>query len=94
MDDGRTLEKEVEFPRGHAGNPMTDAEVEAKFRALVEPRYGRERVEKILAGWELDTFKTAGALTKLLDVQANSSHHPGMAWASGSDSSCRRCQRS
>lgn len=70
MDDGRVLEKEVEFPRGHAGNPMTDSEVEAKFRTLVEPRYGRERVEKILkACWALDTLKSAGSLTKLLDVQ-------------------------
>jgi 2-methylcitrate dehydratase len=70
MDDGRTLEKEVEFPRGHAGNPMTDAEVEAKFRSLVEPRYGRERVEKILAAcWELDSLKSTGALTKLLEIQ-------------------------
>jgi 2-methylcitrate dehydratase len=68
LDDGRQLMREVEFPRGHAGNPMTDAEVEAKFRTLVEPRYGRERVEMILkACWDLDKLKTAGALTKLLE---------------------------
>jgi 2-methylcitrate dehydratase len=70
LDDGRVLEKEVEFPRGHAGNPMTDAEVETKFRSLVEPRYGRERVEKILKTcWELDSLESAGGLTKLLDIQ-------------------------
>src|SRR5437868_250458 len=70
MDDGRVLEKTVEFPRGHAGNPMTDAEVEAKFRTLVEPRYGRERVERILKTcWDLDKLESAGALAKLLDVQ-------------------------
>jgi 2-methylcitrate dehydratase len=69
MDDGRVFEKEVEFPRGHAGNPMTDADVEAKFRTLVEPRYGRERVEKILkACWDFDELESAGALTKLLDI--------------------------
>jgi len=69
MDDGRQLVREVEFPRGHAGNPMTDAEVETKFRTLVEPRYGRERVEKILkACWELEKLETAGALVKLLDI--------------------------
>ena len=33
LADGRKLVKEVEFPRGHARNPMTDAEVEQKFRA-------------------------------------------------------------
>ena len=70
IDDGRVFEKEVEFPRGHAGNPMTDGEVETKFRTLVEPRYGRERVEKILAAcWQLDTLESAGTLTKLLDIQ-------------------------
>jgi 2-methylcitrate dehydratase len=31
MKDGRTLSKLVKYPRGHAGNPMTDAEVVAKF---------------------------------------------------------------
>jgi 2-methylcitrate dehydratase len=69
LDDGQQVTREVEFPRGHAGNPMTDAEVEAKFRSLAEPRYGRERVEKILkAGWELDTLQSTGALVKLLEV--------------------------
>src|SRR5262249_41664904 len=37
LADGRKLVKEVEFPRGHAMNPMTDEEVERKFLQLVEP---------------------------------------------------------
>lgn len=45
---GKTLVKEVEFPRGHAKNPMTDDEVEHKFKTLVEPRYGRRRTVKML----------------------------------------------
>ncbi len=32
LRDGRTLERLVKYPRGHAGNPMTDEEVLAKFR--------------------------------------------------------------
>jgi 2-methylcitrate dehydratase len=32
MKDGRTLSKRVDYPRGHAGNPMTDDEVIAKFK--------------------------------------------------------------
>jgi 2-methylcitrate dehydratase len=32
--DGRTLEKKVTYPRGHAGNPMTDDEVIRKFKNL------------------------------------------------------------
>ncbi len=32
LSDGRTLSKKVDYPRGHAGNPMTDDEVVQKFR--------------------------------------------------------------
>lgn len=32
--DGRTLSKKVVYPRGHAGNPMTDDEVVKKFKIL------------------------------------------------------------
>src|SRR5262245_10741896 len=34
MKDGRVYEKTVKYPRGHAGNPMSDEEVEQKFRTL------------------------------------------------------------
>jgi 2-methylcitrate dehydratase len=68
LSDGRKLVREVEFPRGHAENPMTDAEVEHKFRTLVEPRYGKDRAARILkACWELDKLKQAGDLIRLLD---------------------------
>jgi 2-methylcitrate dehydratase len=57
LKDGRLVQKLVEFPRGHARNPMTDQEVEAKFRRLVEPRFGKERCDRILAAcWQLDTL--------------------------------------
>jgi 2-methylcitrate dehydratase len=65
--DGRTLVKEVEFPRGHAKNPMTDAEVEHKFRTLVEPRYGKWRSDEMLkACWDMENTK-AGELVGLFD---------------------------
>jgi 2-methylcitrate dehydratase len=69
MKDGRRLVREVEFPRGHAQNPMTDAEVEHKFRTLVEPRYGKERADRILAKcWELEKLKGAGELIPLFET--------------------------
>jgi 2-methylcitrate dehydratase len=68
MADGRKLVREVEHPRGHALNPMTDAEVEKKFRTLVEPRYGKERADRILQTcWKLERLKEAGDLVKLVD---------------------------
>ena len=67
LADGRELVREVEFPRGHALNPMTDAEVERKFRTLVEPRYGKERADRVLAVcWELEKLKAVGDLLSLL----------------------------
>lgn len=67
LHDGRQLVKEVEFPRGHAMNPMTDAEVERKFRTQVEPRYGKDRADKILAAcWSLEKLDSAGKLVELM----------------------------
>ncbi len=66
LADGRTFVKEVEFPRGHAGNPMTDDEVIAKFRRLVAPRYGNDKVEQMLARcWN---FEKIGRVSELLEM--------------------------
>ena len=68
LRNGRQLVREVEFPRGHARNPMTDAEVEKKFRALVEPRYSKERTDRVLAAcWDLEKANNAGELVRLFD---------------------------
>jgi 2-methylcitrate dehydratase len=67
MADGRRLVKEVEFPRGHAHNPMTDVEVEHKFRTLVEPRFGAKRANDILgACWRLEELKSVRDLMEKL----------------------------
>lgn len=66
MKDGRKLEKEVEFPRGHARNPMTDAEVEKKFRTMVEPKYGAETANKILKTcWDLESLTSPTPLIEM-----------------------------
>ncbi|MBA4188557.1 MAG: MmgE/PrpD family protein [Planctomycetaceae bacterium] len=68
LADGRKLVKEVEFPRGHAGNPMTDAEVEAKFRRAVEPKYGKDKASRILARcWDFETLTSVTDLIRLFD---------------------------
>lgn len=68
LRNGQKLQREVEFPRGHARNPMTDAEVEEKFRRLAEPRYGKERVDHMLAAcWSLEKRK-AGEIIALFTV--------------------------
>lgn len=68
LTDGRTLVREVEFPRGHAHNPMTDAEVEQKFRRMVEPKYGQQRASAILARcWDLETLTSVTDLIRMFD---------------------------
>jgi 2-methylcitrate dehydratase len=68
LADGKKLVKEVEFPRGHAKNPMTDAEVEKKFRTLVEPRYGKTKADRVLQTcWELEKLTSVGSLIQLFD---------------------------
>ena len=55
LKSGQRKEVRVEYHRGHWRNPMTDAEVEAKFRALVEPRYGRATADAVLDRcWKFD----------------------------------------
>ena len=67
LADGRVLVREVEFPRGHANNPMTDAEVEQKFCGMVEPRFGKEKADRILAAcWALEKLKNASDLVRLV----------------------------
>jgi 2-methylcitrate dehydratase len=70
---GQQLVKEVEFPRGHARNRMTDAEVEHKFRTMVTPKYGAKRVEEMLkALWQMDKVDQASSLIHLFDLSDGS----------------------
>jgi len=54
--DGQEVAREVEFPRGHSGNPMTDDEVERKFRRLAEGELAPDRQAEVLRRlWALET---------------------------------------
>jgi 2-methylcitrate dehydratase len=69
LRNGRFLEKEVTFPRGHAHNPMTDLEVETKFRLLAEPLLSEARIQEILDRcWNLDKQMDIGELLGLFEV--------------------------
>jgi 2-methylcitrate dehydratase len=46
--DGYTHTREVTYPRGHARNPMTDEEVEAKFRHLAAGVLADTQVEAVI----------------------------------------------
>lgn len=69
LKDGRAFTNEVIFPRGHARNPMTDQEVEAKFRALAAPLLSEETIAEIIDRcWNLDRQAHIGELLRLFVV--------------------------
>lgn len=56
--DGTKVNKRVDFPRGHAGNPMTDDEVIAKFNRMANGVVSAVTAQRILEqAWELDKMK-------------------------------------
>src|SRR5262249_24733856 len=71
LADGRKLATENEFPRGHDQNPMTDAEVEAKFQRMAGGRIDAALARKILdLCWRFDELKDVGELLRLFPVVA------------------------
>jgi 2-methylcitrate dehydratase len=66
---GKEYVKQVDYPLGHPRNPMSDREVEEKFRDLA-----REKLDRKVAGrliefvWNLERSKDVGALMPLLRV--------------------------
>jgi 2-methylcitrate dehydratase len=66
--DGRRFVEQGTHPKGHAKNPMTDAEVEEKYWKLCDGRLGRSGAQALLdAVWRLEKMDT-GALTALVRV--------------------------
>jgi 2-methylcitrate dehydratase len=47
LADGAVVVRELSHPPGHAQNPLTDAQLAAKFHGLVDPVLGRERAVEI-----------------------------------------------
>jgi 2-methylcitrate dehydratase len=63
LADGRRLTKRVDYPMGHAKNPLKDTEVERKFLVLVEPELGEARARKIVdLVWKLNEAKNVDEL--------------------------------
>jgi 2-methylcitrate dehydratase PrpD len=53
--NGKEYVEEVSQPYGEPDNPMTDADLDAKFRRLTGPVVGEERAARIVeAAWALD----------------------------------------
>lgn len=67
MSDGRRLEKHLVNPKGHCSRPLTDVEVEEKFRALAEGKLSKRRQDELIDKiWSLEKISNVETLMKLL----------------------------
>ena len=61
--DGRQLAVETNYPKGHRRNPLTDREVEGKFRGLGSSALGAHGCDKLFEEiWNLDKATTLDRL--------------------------------
>jgi 2-methylcitrate dehydratase len=66
---GRRVTKRVDYPLGHAKNPLNDSQVEGKFFALVVPVIDEKRAKRIIdLVWKLDEAPSVDDLVKALEM--------------------------
>ncbi len=66
---GATHVATIEYHKGHYRNPMSDAEVEQKFRKLAAPVLAVSKADRLLEGlWRLEDFADAGEVVRLTVV--------------------------
>jgi 2-methylcitrate dehydratase PrpD len=65
LADGRVLDKHVAHAIGSLERPMSDAQLEEKFRGLAEAVLGADRTRRLIQlCWEADRLKDAGELAR------------------------------
>jgi 2-methylcitrate dehydratase PrpD len=65
LKDGRTLEKHVEHAIGSLDRPMSDADLEAKFRGLTDGILSRAEADALIKlCWSVGELKDAGAIAR------------------------------
>jgi 2-methylcitrate dehydratase len=73
--DGRTVSKQLDYPKGDPRNPLSDAEIEEKFSALAEGVLSNAAQKKLKdAIWSLEKVGSVSKLMALMkaDVKAKS----------------------
>src|SRR5215467_9990462 len=77
IKDGSVFTKQLDYPKGDPRNPLSDSEIEEKFRALAEGVLSKKAQDKLIAAiWNLEKI---GAVSKLMalmkaDVKKVSTH--------------------
>ncbi len=66
---GKRHVQEIRYAKGHPKNPMTDQEIEAKFRRLAEPVMGARQVNRILDRlWHLEEVHDPREILTLFEL--------------------------
>jgi 2-methylcitrate dehydratase len=66
LESGEKRSVRVDYHRGHWKNPMTDAEMEEKFRGLAEKHLPRQQLDNLLKQlWALETLPQAATLVEM-----------------------------
>src|SRR5258708_3987687 len=70
--DGRKLSKQLDYPKGDPRNPLSDAEIEEKFRALAEGVLSAKAQDKLIdAIWNLEQCRSVAKLMALMKADVN-----------------------
>ncbi len=69
---GKRFKCRIDYPRGHALNPMTDGEIVDKFRGMAKKHMGDKQMTEIIETvFELDKLSDIGKLTRLMVFNLN-----------------------
>ena len=69
LKSGQRKSVRVDYHRGHWKNPMTDAEMEEKFRSLARRHLSAEKVDALLRHlWTLEDISNVGTLVEMTKV--------------------------
>jgi 2-methylcitrate dehydratase len=70
--DGRSLQKQLDFPKGDPRNPLTDQEIEEKFVALAEGVLSKPAQQRLKdAVWSLERVGSVSELMALMEADAH-----------------------
>lgn len=70
LKSGKVLSKTLNLPKGHAGRPLSDCEIQQKFKNMAEGLLSVGRQEKILDEiWNLEKVKNIRSLVQMFELK-------------------------
>jgi 2-methylcitrate dehydratase len=70
MRNGEKIVREIDHAKGDPQNPMTDEEIETKFRKLVAPVMSEEQMDRALNRlWHLEDMRDMSEVLSLFELK-------------------------